>query len=136
MVTEKSAIFIIFGGSGDLAHRKLYPSLFRLYKSGILKDHFAVIGTARRPWSDDYFRETVITSLKDYFDDSEDIMKGFAKHFFYQSHDVNDSEHYIALKNLAAKLDDQLKLVIIVFTTWLLLLDSLVQLLNILIQKV
>src|SRR5699024_6387249 len=107
MVTEKSAIFIIFGGSGDLAHRKLYPSLFRLYKSGFLKDHFAVIGTARRPWSDDYFRETVITSLKDYFDDSESVMKEFAQHFFYQSHDVNDSEHYIALKNLAAKLDDQ-----------------------------
>lgn len=107
MVTEKSAIFIIFGGSGDLAHRKLYPSLFRLYKSGFLKDHFAVIGTARRPWSDDYFRETVITSLKDYFDDDDEIMQGFAKHFFYQSHDVNDSEHYIALKNLAAKLDDQ-----------------------------
>lgn len=107
MVTEKSAIFIIFGGSGDLAHRKLYPSLFRLYKSGFLKDHFAVIGTARRPWSDDYFRETVITSLKDYFDDSENVMKEFAQHFFYQSHDVNDSEHYIALKNLAAKLDDQ-----------------------------
>lgn len=109
MVTEKSAIFIIFGGSGDLAHRKLYPSLFRLYKSGFLKDHFAVIGTARRPWSDDYFRETVITSLKDYFDDDEEVMKEFSKHFFYQSHDVNDSEHYIALKNLAAKLDDQFK---------------------------
>ncbi|CAJ1194502.1 glucose-6-phosphate 1-dehydrogenase [Companilactobacillus crustorum] len=109
MVTEKSAIFIIFGGSGDLAHRKLYPSLFRLYKSGFLKDHFAVIGTARRPWSDDYFRETVITSLKDYFDDEEEVMKEFSKHFFYQSHDVNDSEHYIALKNLAAKLDDQFK---------------------------
>jgi len=107
MVTEKSAIFIIFGGSGDLAHRKLYPSLFRLYKSGFLKDHFAVIGTARRPWSDDYFRETVVTSLKDDFDDDVAIMEEFAKHFFYQSHDVNDSEHYIALKNLAAKLDDQ-----------------------------
>ena len=107
MAKEKSAIFIIFGGSGDLAHRKLYPSLFRLYKSGFLKDHFAVIGTARRPWSDDYFRETVVTSLKDYFDDSEEVMTEFAKHFFYQSHDVNDSEHYIALKNLASKLDDQ-----------------------------
>ncbi|WP_334331614.1 glucose-6-phosphate dehydrogenase [Companilactobacillus sp. HBUAS59544] len=107
MAKEKSAIFIIFGGSGDLAHRKLYPSLFRLYKSGFLKDHFAVIGTARRPWSDDYFRETVVTSLKDYFDDSEGVMTEFAKHFFYQSHDVNDSEHYIALKNLASKLDDQ-----------------------------
>jgi len=107
MVKERAAIFIIFGGSGDLAHRKLYPSLFRLYKSGFLKDHFAVIGTARRPWSDDYFRETVVTSLKESFDDDEAIMKEFAQHFFYQSHDVNDSEHYIALKNLAAKLDDQ-----------------------------
>lgn len=107
MAKEKSAIFIIFGGSGDLAHRKLYPSLFRLYKSKVLKDHFAVIGTARRPWSDDYFRETVITSLEDYFDDDKEIMEEFAKHFFYQSHDVNDSEHYIALKNLAGKLDDQ-----------------------------
>ncbi len=107
MVKERSAIFIIFGGSGDLAHRKLYPSLFRLYKSGYLKDHFAVIGTARRPWSDDYFRETVVTSLKESFKDDEKIMEDFAQHFFYQSHDVNDSEHYIALKNLAAKLDDQ-----------------------------
>ncbi|GEO65544.1 glucose-6-phosphate dehydrogenase [Companilactobacillus nantensis] len=107
MVKERSAIFIIFGGSGDLAHRKLYPSLFRLYKSGFLKDHFAVIGTARRPWSDDYFRETIVTSLKESFNDDEKIMEEFAQHFFYQSHDVNDSEHYIALKNLAAKLDDQ-----------------------------
>ncbi|MFC6175722.1 glucose-6-phosphate dehydrogenase [Companilactobacillus huachuanensis] len=107
MVKERAAIFIIFGGSGDLAHRKLYPSLFRLYKSGFLKDHFAVIGTARRPWSDDYFRETVVTSLKESFDDDEAIMREFSQHFFYQSHDVNDSEHYIALKNLAAKLDDQ-----------------------------
>ncbi|WP_125763674.1 glucose-6-phosphate dehydrogenase [Companilactobacillus hulinensis] len=106
MAKEKSAIFIIFGGSGDLAHRKLYPALYRLYKAGILKDHFAVIGTARRPWSDDYFRETVVTSLED-LDDDKQKMEDFAKHFFYQSHNVNDSEHYIALKELAAKLDDQ-----------------------------
>lgn len=106
MATEKSAVFIIFGGSGDLAHRKLYPALYRLYQAGMLKDHFAVIGTARRPWSDEYFRETVITSLED-FDDDKEKMTAFAQHFFYQSHNVNDSEHYIALKELAAKLDDK-----------------------------
>ena len=33
---EKGA-FTIFGGTGDLAQRKLYPSLFRLYKKAILK---------------------------------------------------------------------------------------------------
>ncbi|MFC6322943.1 glucose-6-phosphate dehydrogenase [Companilactobacillus baiquanensis] len=106
MATEKSAVFIIFGGSGDLAHRKLYPALYRLFKAGMLKDHFAVIGTARRPWSNEYFRQTVVTSLED-FDDDKRMMENFAMHFFYQSHDVNDSDHYIALKQLASKLDDR-----------------------------
>ena len=45
-------VMIIFGGSGDLAHRKLYPALFNLYEQGLIHDNFAVIGTARRPWSD------------------------------------------------------------------------------------
>ena len=31
----------------------------------------------------------------------------FASHFYYQSHNVNDTEHYITLKNLAAKLDER-----------------------------
>lgn len=106
MATEKSAVFIIFGGSGDLAHRKLYPAMYSLYKEGTLKDHFAVIGTARRPWSDDFYRSTVVDSLKG-IDDDEKMMEEFSKHFFYQSHDVNDSDHYIALKKLASKLDDQ-----------------------------
>ena len=54
---EKKVLFTIFGGTGDLAQRKLYPSLFRLYKKGDLKEDFAVIGTARRPWSDDHYRK-------------------------------------------------------------------------------
>ena len=43
---EQAALFTIFGGTGDLAKRKLYPSLFRLYRKGNLAEHFAVIGTA------------------------------------------------------------------------------------------
>lgn len=46
MANEKNVLFTIFGGTGDLAQRKLYPSLFRLYKKGNLGKHFAVIGTA------------------------------------------------------------------------------------------
>ena len=33
---SSKVIVTIFGASGDLAKRKLYPSLFRLYKSGNL----------------------------------------------------------------------------------------------------
>ncbi len=99
---------IIFGGSGDLAHRKLYPALFNLYQKGLIHDHFAVIGTARRPWSHEYLQEQVVEAVKescDNFDEKE--AKEFASHFYYQSHDVTDIGHYIALKELAAKLDEK-----------------------------
>ncbi|MTB64508.1 glucose-6-phosphate dehydrogenase [Streptococcus sp. zg-86] len=96
-------LFTIFGASGDLAKRKLYPSLFRLYKAGHIGQHFAVIGTARRPWTKDYFEQIVIESLGDLPDNTRQAHE-FASHFYYQSHDVNDTEHYIALKQLQEEL--------------------------------
>ena len=65
MTEQKQALFTIFGATGDLAKRKLYPSLFRLFKKGELADNFAVIGTARRPWTNEYYREVVLESIKD-----------------------------------------------------------------------
>lgn len=104
MQTDISATFIIFGGSGDLAHRKLYPALFNLYKRGLIKDHFAVIGTARRPWSHDYFQNVVREAIKESTEDTTGV-DDFAEHFYYQSHDVTDTEHYKALDQLAAELE-------------------------------
>lgn len=103
---SSNVLFTIFGASGDLAKRKLYPSLFRLFKSGHLKENFAVIGTARRPWTKAYFEEIVIESLGDLPDNPRQAAE-FASHFYYQSHDVNDSAHYINLKNLQDELDLQ-----------------------------
>lgn len=103
-MTEQTALFTIFGATGDLAHRKLYPSLFRLFKKGALKNHFAVIGTARREWSNEYFREVVKESLTA-FTDTPELVADFTSHFYYQAHNVNDSDHYINLKKLADELD-------------------------------
>ncbi|GBG97527.1 glucose-6-phosphate dehydrogenase [Lactococcus termiticola] len=103
---NKKVLFTIFGASGDLAKRKLYPSLFRLYKKGELADNFAVIGTARRPWENDYFREIVLDSIKELMV-SKTEAESFASHFYYQSHDVNDSSHYDNLKVLGDKLKAQ-----------------------------
>ncbi|HGY9935957.1 TPA: glucose-6-phosphate dehydrogenase [Streptococcus pneumoniae] len=103
---SSKVIVTIFGASGDLAKRKLYPSLFRLYKSGNLSKHFAVIGTARRPWSKEYFESVVVESILDLADSTEQAQE-FASHFYYQSHDVNDSEHYIALRQLQAELNEK-----------------------------
>lgn len=104
MSNEQIALFTIFGGTGDLAQRKLYPSLFRLYRKGYLKEHFAVIGTARREWTDEYYRDIVSQSIAS-FNPTEDELVQFTSHFYYQSHNVTDTEHYTNLKKLADELD-------------------------------
>ncbi|WP_318765592.1 glucose-6-phosphate dehydrogenase [Lactiplantibacillus carotarum] len=106
MSKEKIALFTIFGGTGDLAQRKLYPSLFKLYQKGYLQDHFAVIGTARRPWTDEHYHEVITDSLASLNADPTTVA-AFADHFYYQSHDVTDAQHYVTLKKLSQKLDDQ-----------------------------
>ena len=109
MSHEKKALFIIFGGTGDLAKRKLYPSLFRLFRKGSINKHFAVIGTARREWSDDYFREVVTDSIQS-LKPSPQELADFISHFYYQSHNVNDTEEYKVLGNLANELDSMYEL--------------------------
>src|SRR5690625_1798059 len=106
MSQNKKALFIIFGGTGDLAYRKLYPALYKLYKKNYLNENFAVIGTARREWSDSYYQEVVYDSIQD-IKESDQEAKEFASHFRYQSHNVNDTENYISLLKLADQLDEK-----------------------------
>lgn len=106
MSQNKKALFIIFGGTGDLAYRKLYPALYKLYKKNYLNENFAVIGTARREWSDPYYQEVVYDSIQEIKESDEDA-KQFVSHFRYQSHNVNDTENYISLLNLANRLDKE-----------------------------
>lgn len=101
-------VMIIFGGSGDLAHRKLYPALFNLFEQGLIHDNFAVIGTARRPWTNEYLREQVSDAVHETHNEvNENNLRLFASHFYYQSHDVTNVEHYETLKTLAQELDDR-----------------------------
>ena len=46
--TKPTALIMIFGATGDLAKRKLFPSIYQLYKKNNI-ENFAVIGVARRP---------------------------------------------------------------------------------------
>jgi glucose-6-phosphate 1-dehydrogenase len=49
-------VLVVFGASGDLAHRKLIPSFFGLECEGLLPEHARVIGFARSDKSDEHFR--------------------------------------------------------------------------------
>lgn len=107
MAKENTAVFTFFGASGDLAKRKLYPSLFKLYQKGYLKDRFAIIGTSRAEWTDEQFEQIVAESISGIKEEAKDQASEFVSHFYYIAHDVTDKAHYAALDELITKLDEQ-----------------------------
>ena len=100
--SKVKGLIVLFGATGDLASRKLYPALYRLYKRHLLSDNFAVIGTARREWSNDYYRQVVAGAVNNLVDDQAECQQ-FVSHFHYVSHDATDLAHYNILK---AKMDE------------------------------
>ena len=53
----ESLIIIIFGASGDLAHRQLLPSLYALEQKKLLPEKFAIVGFDKVNWNDESYRE-------------------------------------------------------------------------------
>lgn len=106
---KQTALIMIFGATGDLAKRKLFPSLYRLFDKGKLSGQFAVIGVARRPLTIEEFQQSIKESVKLAID-KEDRIDEFASHFYYHSHDVTDSASYEALKKMANEIDEHYQL--------------------------
>ncbi|MBF6624979.1 glucose-6-phosphate dehydrogenase [Aerococcaceae bacterium zg-BR9] len=105
-VTENRLILTLFGATGDLAARKLYPALYRLYKNGHISTHFALVGTGRTEWTHQEMRQRVSESVKQEVDDAKHLEE-FLSHVYYVSHDVNDTTHYQRLKKFQEELDEK-----------------------------
>jgi len=54
---------VVFGASGDLAHRKLFPALFYLSEQNLLPKNFYILGFARSRMSPDAFRQKIEEAL-------------------------------------------------------------------------
>lgn len=103
------ALITIFGATGDLSHRKLFPSLFHLFQQDNLDDRIAVIGIGRRQLMNDDFRAQVKASIQAHVQDTKHLDK-FMQHIFYQPHDVNDEASYADLLQLSESLDQEFSL--------------------------
>ena len=57
---------VIFGASGDLTHRKIFPALYALAYRRLLPERFAVVGAARSDWSDDEFRGRMESAVREF----------------------------------------------------------------------
>ncbi|SFA97272.1 MULTISPECIES: glucose-6-phosphate dehydrogenase [unclassified Bacillus (in: firmicutes)] len=106
---KPTSLIMIFGATGDLANRKLFPSLYRLFEKGKLSERFAVIGVARRELTNEKFQENVKDSVLTALGKDQNIDE-FISHFYYHSHDVTDSSSYATLKTMAQELDEHYQL--------------------------
>jgi glucose-6-phosphate 1-dehydrogenase len=64
--TPDPCVLTIFGASGDLTQRKLFPALYALAVRRLLPPKFGVVGVARTAMSDDDFREKMRQAVIDH----------------------------------------------------------------------
>jgi glucose-6-phosphate 1-dehydrogenase len=83
--TPEPCTLVIFGASGDLTRRKLFPALYSLAYRRLLPESFAVVGVARTEMADDDFRSKMEESVKQFGRDDfrEDVWKPFAEGIRY-----------------------------------------------------
>ncbi len=105
---DPSAI-VVFGVTGDLTHRKLVPSLYRLYAEGLLPAGFAIVGVARRDWDDGQFRDTIRGALDEFLGDPvrEEVWQGFAAGLRFCPGEFDDPETYRRLGEVLAKTSEE-----------------------------
>ena len=107
-LAAKPCVLVIFGASGDLAHRKLVPGIYNLAVDGHLPTHFSLIGFARRDWTDESFRDSLHEALGKYsrrLPLEEKTWEEFSSHTSYISSSFDDSAGFENLKQSLDKLD-------------------------------
>ncbi|HMH74670.1 MAG TPA: glucose-6-phosphate dehydrogenase, partial [Bradyrhizobium sp.] len=58
--------FVIFGVTGDLAHRLVIPALYNLAATGLLPDKFCVVGITRKGMPNDELRDGLMKGLREF----------------------------------------------------------------------
>ena len=96
-----ASALVIFGASGDLTRRKLFPALYNLALAKALPSGFAAIGVARRPKTDESFADEMKEGVQRYSRSGpvdEDSWSALARGIAYVAGTFEAPETYAALK--------------------------------------
>jgi glucose-6-phosphate 1-dehydrogenase len=107
-VSEPCAL-VLFGATGDLAHRKLVPALFELARGGNLPSECAIVGFARREWTDaDLRREYEKTVSRIGGPGFDQVWPQFANRILFSSGTFDEAASYQRLKQTLERADQTL----------------------------
>ncbi len=99
---------VLFGATGDLAHRKVVPALYQLWRTNLLPHEFVLLAIGRREFDDDALRAEFRASLEKYsrvlpLDDA--AWRSFAARIRYQRCDFEDPSAFDRLAKTLEKID-------------------------------
>ncbi len=98
--------FVIFGGTGDLAHRKLVPALYRLTTSRLTPKQFAIVGFGRSHQDNDEYRQGLHASLQDSEVQVQDATwDDFAGRIWYVQGQYDDEKSFTSLAGMLDRID-------------------------------
>jgi glucose-6-phosphate 1-dehydrogenase len=104
----ESTSIVIFGASGDLTWRKLIPALYNNFKKGRLSDCANIVGFARRPYTDETFREYLRDGVEKNSPESFDsaIWEKFVPRVHYFQGNLEHGEDFPHLDEFLRKVED------------------------------
>ncbi len=96
--TADPCVMVIFGATGDLTKRKLFPALYNLAKDGHLPDKFAIVGVGRQEMQSDEFRDQMVANLMEFAgkDADEKQIEWFCSRTRYTGGDFDDDKKLFA----------------------------------------
>ncbi len=100
---------VIFGATGDLAHRKLLPALYNLAHEGALPERFELVGVSRREQAHDDFRDMARESIERFSRRSPDpkVLSGLIEDMRYVPGAFDDDEVYGELDRVLRAFDER-----------------------------
>ncbi len=105
-------IIFIFGGTGDLAHRKLMPALYNLYLDNYLCDKLSIIGIGRSEYTNDSYRQYIKEGIKEFSRRKEEIngqWDVFSQFIEYMRLDLGKNEAYQSMADFIKKKEEDWK---------------------------
>jgi len=106
----KPTIFTIFGGTGDLAARKLIPALYNMYLDNYMPEEFTIVGLGRTEYKDEAFREILLEGINKFSRSGKakaDKWKAFSKNIIYLQSDATKEKTYKDLEAIIEERDQK-----------------------------
>ncbi|MHB1568858.1 MAG: glucose-6-phosphate dehydrogenase [Solirubrobacteraceae bacterium] len=102
-------MLVIFGATGDLAHRKLLPAIYNLAHEGQLPERFEVVGVGRRDQESDDFREMVRGTIGRFSRRAPDpdVLDGLLDGLRYVQGSFDEARVYADLVRALAEVDER-----------------------------